>query len=52
MIQLKRRINLFILPQKNAWWVLKITGKHPVIPKQETISHSPGTGNCSGVYKK
>ena len=26
-IKLKKQIKIFVLPTKNAWWILKFTGK-------------------------
>lgn len=28
MIRLKQQIKLFIIPSRNYWWTLKITGKN------------------------
>jgi hypothetical protein len=30
MIKLKQQLNLFIVPTKNCWWILKLTGNKTV----------------------
>ena len=51
---IKRKINLFIIPQKNAWWVLHITGiKLPVNskshPTKKKNNLSTGTKNKQSI---
>lgn len=36
MIQLRSLPKLFILPQKNAWWILKLAGIKTPTPAQPT----------------
>jgi hypothetical protein len=41
MTKLKRQINIFIIPTKNTWWILKLTGNKIVDPQQ--LSHNSKT---------
>ena len=34
MIRLKQQIKLFIIPSRNYWWTLKLTGKKRLTPAQ------------------